>query len=263
MSRRGGLLWLAEAGTVAVILLLWGLLSADSTSIYFPPLTEILESFADNWVFDRFGSDVLPSLERVALGYGVAVVLGVGVGAVLGSSPLARRAFSPPLEFLRAIPPPALIPFALLVFGIGNGAKVFLIALGCVWPILLATVDGVAGIDPVTRDTAKAYGIGGLQRLLRVTLPAAAPRIAAGMRTSLSLAVILMVISEMIGSTDGIGYFIVQSQRSFAMTDMWSGIVALAVIGYALNLGFEVGERRVLRWHRMQRANAAGAREVV
>ncbi len=91
--------------------------------------------------------------------------------------------------------------------------KVFIIAFVCLWPVLLNTIDGVAGVDPTLRETARVYGIGRRDRLLRVTLPAAAPQIFAGMRTSLSLALILMVISEMVASTNGIGYFVLQSQR--------------------------------------------------
>jgi ABC-type nitrate/sulfonate/bicarbonate transport system permease component len=92
--------------------------------------------------------------------------------------------------------------------------------------------------------------------LLRVTLPAAAPQIFAGMRTALSLALILMVISEMVASTNGIGYFVLQSQRSFAIPEMWSGILLLGILGYVLNGLFLLVERRVLRWHRGARASA-------
>lgn len=261
MTRRALLLVTLEATVVALAFVLWGLLSAHSHSVYFPPLTDILTSFRENWLFAHFTDDVLPSLKRIAFGFVLATVVGVGVGAALGSSRVARRAFNPPLEFIRAIPPPALIPFMLLVFGIGDTAKTFLIALGCVWPVLLATIDGVSGIDAVTRDTAEVHGIKGSRRLYSVTLPAAGPQIAAGMRTSLSLAVVLMVISEMVGSTNGIGNFIIEAQRSFAITDMWSGILLLALIGYLLNLLFELCERRVLRWHRMRRASTGGARE--
>jgi ABC-type nitrate/sulfonate/bicarbonate transport system permease component len=253
MRRRAGTIGL-ELGVIAGAFALWAALSAGSESVYFPPLSRILERFSENWLFERVPTDLLPSLERLALGYGAAAVLGIGVGVALGSSRHARRAMQPLLEFLRAIPPPALIPFALLVFGLGNDEKVFIIVLGCVWPILLSTIDGVAGIDPVTRDTVDVYGLRGIRRVTHVVLPASAPRIAAGMRTSLSLAVILMVVSEMVGSTDGVGYFIVQAQRSFAMADMWSGIILLALLGYALNALFELAEARVLRWHRAIRS---------
>jgi ABC-type nitrate/sulfonate/bicarbonate transport system permease component len=240
-----------ELLVVVVAFVLWGLLSADSDDVYFPPLTEILDRFAANWVFERLGSDLVPSLLRVLEGFLLSALIGIGAGIALGGSRRLRSAFGPLLDFLRNLPPPALVPFALLVFGIGESEKVFLIVLGCVWPILLATVDGVAGIDPLTRDTARVYGIGGIGGLRYVVLPAAAPRIAAGMRTSLSLAVILMVVSEMVASTEGIGFFIVEAQRSFAIADMWSGILMLGLIGYALNLGFELLERRVLRWRRV------------
>jgi ABC-type nitrate/sulfonate/bicarbonate transport system permease component len=243
--------------TVPLALLgLWAVLSASSDTYYFPPLTEILETFMDTWVFERVGSDVVPSLMRLALGYGIACVVAVVAGLALGLSLTLRRAADPIVQFLRAIPPPALLPFGILVLGVGNSMKVFIIAFVCLWPVLLNTIDGVAGVDPTLRETSRVYGIGARDRLLRVTLPAAAPQIFAGMRTALSLALILMVISEMVASSNGIGYFVLQSQRSFAIPEMWSGIVLLGILGYVLNGLFLLVERRVLRWHRGARASA-------
>jgi ABC-type nitrate/sulfonate/bicarbonate transport system permease component len=186
------------------------------------------------------------------------VVVAISAGLLLGMSRRARRAAAPIVEFLRAIPPPALLPFAILVIGVGNSMKVFIIAFVCIWPILLNTIDGVTGVDPTLRDTTRVYGIDGGDRVLRVMLPAAAPQIFAGMRTSLSLALILMVISEMVASTNGIGFFVLQSQRSFAIPEMWAGILLLGLLGYALNLIFVLVERRVLAWHRGARASALG-----
>jgi ABC-type nitrate/sulfonate/bicarbonate transport system permease component len=231
------------------LLALWGVWSANSDTFYYPPLTEILETFNETWLFERVGSDVVPSLLRLAAGYGLAVVAAVGIGIPLGLNATARRAASPIVEFLRAIPPPALLPLAIVVVGVGNSMKVLIIAFVCLWPILLNTIDGIRGIDPTLNDTARVYG---LPRI--ATLPAAAPQIFAGMRTSLSLAVIMMVISEMVASTNGIGFFVLQSQRSFAIPEMWSGIVLLGIVGYALNLLFTGVERRVLAWHRGARA---------
>jgi ABC-type nitrate/sulfonate/bicarbonate transport system permease component len=167
-----------------------------------------------------------------------------------------RRAVDPVVQFLRAIPPPALLPFGILVLGVGASMKIFIIAFVCVWPVLLNAIDGVAGVEPVLRDTSRVYGIGRRDTLLRIMLPAAAPQIFAGMRTSLSLAIILMVISEMVASTNGIGYFVLQSQRSFAIEEMWSGILLLGILGYVLNAVFVLVERRVLRWHRGARVSA-------
>jgi ABC-type nitrate/sulfonate/bicarbonate transport system permease component len=245
-----------EVTVPLLLLVLWGVWSSGSDTYYFPPLTEILQTFADTWLFERVGSDVVPSLTRLALGYGIACVVAVGAGLALGLSRPLRRATDPIVQFLRAIPPPALLPFGILVLGVGNSMKIFIIAFVCLWPVLLNTIDGVAGVDPTLRETARVYGIGTTDRIVRVTLPAAAPQIFAGMRTALSLALILMVISEMVASTNGIGYFVLQSQRSFAIPEMWSGILLLGILGYVLNAVFLLIERRVLRWHRSARASA-------
>jgi ABC-type nitrate/sulfonate/bicarbonate transport system permease component len=255
-TRRGLLATTLEVTVPILVLVVWGLASAGSDTYYFPPLTDILSTFADTWLFERVGSDVVPSLVRMGLGFAIAVVVAIAIGLLLGQSRRARRGAAPIVEFLRAIPPPALLPFAILVIGVGDSMKVFIIAFVCVWPILLNTIDGVIGVDPTLRETARMYGIDGRDRLLRVMLPAAAPQIFAGMRTSLSLALILMVISEMVASTNGIGYFVLQSQRTFAIPEMWSGILLLGILGYVLNGAFILIERRVLRWHRGARASA-------
>jgi ABC-type nitrate/sulfonate/bicarbonate transport system permease component len=202
------------------------------------------------------GSDVVPSLVRLFIGYFIAVAVGVGGGIALGLSPVLRRMSEPIVEFLRAVPAPALLPFALLVLGVGNDSKIFVIAFVCVWPILLNAVDGVAGVDPTLVDTGRVFRIPASDRLRHVVLPAAAPQIFAGMRTSLSLALILMVISEMVASSNGIGYFVLQSQRSFAIPEMWSGIILLGLLGYAFNAVFLLVERRALAWHRGARAGS-------
>jgi ABC-type nitrate/sulfonate/bicarbonate transport system permease component len=245
-----------EVAVPLALLVLWGVWSSGSDTYYFPPLTDILTTFADTWLFERVGSDVVPSLVRLGLGYGIACVVAVAAGLALGLSRALRRATDPIVQFLRAIPPPALLPFGILVLGVGTSMKVFIIAFVCLWPVLLNTIDGVAGVDPTLRETARVYDIAPRDRLLRVTLPAAAPQIFAGMRTSLSLALILMVISEMVASSNGIGYFVLQSQRSFAIPEMWSGILLLGILGYVLNAIFLVVERRVLRWHRGARESA-------
>jgi ABC-type nitrate/sulfonate/bicarbonate transport system permease component len=245
-----------EISVPLLLLVIWGVWSSGSDTYYFPPLTDIFKTFADTWLFERVGSDVVPSLTRLVLGYGIACAVAVAAGLALGLSRPLRRATDPIVQFLRSIPPPALLPFGILVLGVGTSMKVFIIAFVCLWPVLLNTIDGVAGVDPTLRETARVYDISARDRLLRITLPASAPQIFAGMRTSLSLALILMVISEMVASTNGIGYFVLQSQRSFAIPEMWSGILLLGILGYVLNVVFVLIERRVLRWHRGARASA-------
>jgi ABC-type nitrate/sulfonate/bicarbonate transport system permease component len=254
-TRRVAELALEIAVPIAIVAVLWAWTSQSDT-FYYPPLPDVFERFADNWIFERFGSDVWPSLRRMFIGYFAAVLIAIVVGTALGSSRTLRRATSPIVEFLRSIPPPALLPFAIVVIGVGDDMKIFIIAFVCLWPVLLNTIDGINGIDPTLKDIARVYGISGRDRLLRMTLPAASPQIFAGMRLSLSLAVILMVISEMVASTNGIGFFVLQSQRSFAIPEMWSGILLLGILGYVLNLIFVIAERRILAWHRGAKASA-------
>ena len=253
MTRRALLIGIEIVVPLLVLAVLW-FWSAGSDVFYFPPLKDVLTTFKDTWLFDRVGSDVVPSLVRLFIGYFIAVAVGVAGGIALGLSPVLRRTTAPIVEFLRAVPAPALLPFALLVLGVGNDSKIFVIAFVCLWPILLNAVDGVAGVDPTLVDTGRVYRIPARDRLTHVVLPAAAPQIFAGMRTSLSLALILMVISEMVASSNGIGYFVLQSQRSFAIPEMWSGIILLGILGYLFNAAFLLVERRLLAWHRGARA---------
>lgn len=236
--------------TPLALVAIWWAWSASAGSFYFPPLREILRTFGDVWLGPRLVDDVLPSLRRLVLGYGLAALLGVGLGILLGRAPGVRRATGPMLEFLRAIPPPLLIPVGMIVLGLGDGMKVAVIGLVCLFPVLLNTTDGVRGVDPVLLDTGRTYGLSPGLTLRRIVLPSAAPQIFVGLRTSLAMALILMVISEMVASRNGIGFTILQAQRTFALPEMWSGILLLGLLGVALNALFALAERRALRWQR-------------
>ncbi|WP_315927346.1 ABC transporter permease [Mesorhizobium sp. SP-1A] len=249
---------LASSLEIAVpigIVIVWAATTATAHSFVFPSLIVILQRFEELWIFARIPTDVLPSLARLAAGYGIAMVLAIAIGVPLGLSRTAQRAAAPIVEFFRSIPSPALIPFAITVFGVGSGMKVFIIAFVCIWPTLLNTIDGVRSLDPTMGETARMYRISGWLKLRHIVLPNALPQIFAGMRSSLSLALILMVISEMVASSEGIGFFILQSQRSFAIADMWAGILLLGLLGYALNAIFSLIESRVLDWHKKSRAS--------
>jgi ABC-type nitrate/sulfonate/bicarbonate transport system permease component len=236
-------------GLPAVLFGAWYLASADSESFYAPPLRQIMTAFVDTWTPQRLRDDVLPSLARLAVGYLLAALVGIAAGVAIGASPRLRAAAEPVLEFFRAVPPPVLVPVIMLFAGIGNGMKIIVIVSGCVWPILLNTVEGVRSVDAVLSDTTRAYGIGGAARLRHLLLPAASPRIVAGLRQALSIAIILMVISEMFAASNGLGFTIVQFQRSFAIPEMWSGIILLGLLGFGLSELFRLAERHALSWY--------------
>jgi ABC-type nitrate/sulfonate/bicarbonate transport system permease component len=245
----------AEIAVPVALLVGWQAWTVHAQSQYFPRLSTILVEFRELWLFSEFGTHVVPSLERILLGFGIAVVVGIALGIPLGLSRWGRLAAMPHIEFWRAIPPPALLPISvLLLHSIGNVQKVVFIAFFCVFPILLNTIDGVRGIDPTLVDTARSYGIGGFARIRRIVLPAAMPQIAAGMRVSLALAVIIMVVAEYFSSTSGVGYVLLISKNTFQMAPMWAAIVLIGVLGYLLSLLFALAERHFLAWHRGWRA---------
>lgn len=237
-------------GLPLVLVAAWWLATANSTSFYWPPLSKILEAFGPTWFEGRMTADVLPSLARLAIGYLLALVIGIGIGVAVGSSPKLRALVEPVLEFFRAIPPPVLVPILILFAGIGDGMKVLVIVSGALWPILLNTVEGVRSIDEVLRDTARCYRFRRPAWLLHLVLRGASPQIVAGARQALSIAIILMVISEMFAASNGLGFSIIQFQRSFALPQMWSGIVLLGLIGVALSLLFRIVETRTMAWYR-------------
>ena len=250
---------LVTLGLPLVLVAVWWVASANSESFYLPPLRRILETFADVWLSARLADDVLPSLLRLAVGYLAAVALGVAVGVPVGASRALRDVVEPVLEFFRAIPPTVMVPILILVAGIGDTMKVLVIVFGCIWPVLLNTVEGVRAIDPVLDETARCYGIRGAARLRHLVLRGASPQIVTGMRQSLSIGIILMVISEMFASSNGLGFTIIQFQRGFAIPEMWSGIILLGLVGVLLSLVFRAMEGRVLAWyHSLRRSHRDG-----
>lgn len=229
---------------------LWWWTSKDSTSYLYPPLSEVVDSLREDWLFEQVPTDLLPSMGRFAVGYLLAAVVGVVAGTALGLAPRLRRASQPVTEFLRSIPPPMMLPFVIVTLGIGNDAKVALIAIGSLWPVLLNTADGVRGVDPEALDMARSFGMGRRMQINRVILPAASPKITVGLRTALSIALILMVISEMRGSTNGLGFQVLSAQRSFDSAGTYAGVIVIGFVGLVVNLGFVVVESRIMRWHR-------------
>ena len=249
--RRRAVDWLARlAGIAAVLLVLeicsrTGVLPRES----FPPVSEIYGSLLGLMTDTPFWIEVGRTMRGWAVGLLVAVVLAVPLGMLLGAS---RRAFEMSrliIEFLRPVPSVALIPLAVLVFGVGQDMKVFLVAFACFWPILFQSIYGVQDVDPVATDTARSYGLPLLARFTRITLPSAAPYIATGLRISSAIALILALTAELVVGAPGLGRAIVVSQISGSITQMYALILATGLLGWGLNTVFMAVERRLLRWH--------------
>ncbi|SDU79085.1 ABC transporter permease [Jiangella alkaliphila] len=243
----------------AGLVTLWWLVSSGSDSLYFPPLPDILSAVRELWIFEHTLTDLLPSLRNMLLGFLLAVAVGTLAGLLIGSAPRLCDALEPILEFARAMPAVAFLPIAILVLGLDEGMRIAVIAFGAVWPVLINTVAAVRGIDPSIRDLEAAYGISAANRLFRVRLGVALPQIIAGARVSLYVSIALIVVSEMQGSAHGIGHFVLTSQRTWAVVDMWSGMVVLGVTGYVLSVLFRAAERALLRGYPATTTRQRGA----
>jgi NitT/TauT family transport system permease protein len=194
--------------------------------------------------------DIVDSLRRVALGYGAAAILGIPLGLVLGWYPAANQVVNPALQILRPISPIAWIPLAIIFFGVGDNAAIFLIFLGAFFPIVVACVDGVSNVPSMFRRAGRNFGLSPAQLLLRVVFPAALPRIIIGLRISLGIAWLVVVAAEMIAVDSGLGYLVIDSRNSGKHYDLVvAAMLMIGIIGLILDLGFRRVERlKSVRW---------------
>lgn len=236
-------------GLPVVLVLLWWVGTSGEPNFFAPTPQVLVEKFIDVWLAERIVTDVLPSVGRLTVGVLSAIALGVALGLAVGLNRTMRDLTEPVFEFFRALPPPVLVPVLMLIIGINDSMKIAVIISGCIWPVVLNTIEGVRSIDPVQNETTRSYGISGAARVRYQILPAAAPAIMAGVRQCISIGLILMVISEMFASSSGLGFTIVQFQRSFAVPEMWSGILILGLIGVAISFIFQRIQHGVLRWY--------------
>jgi ABC-type nitrate/sulfonate/bicarbonate transport system permease component len=248
-------LWRVVAGVAGVGA--WQLWASGAKSTFFPPPSAIVARMYHLWfsgpaahlflTADATGN-ILPSLGRMLAGLAIATAIAFPLGIALGRSPVVTSYLNPLLQFARALPVVTLAPVFIVLFKLGTQMEIATIAFGTIWPILLNTIDGAATVDPQHLETGRAFRLSAWQRLVWVIIPAALPKAFAGFRLSLSLALILMVFSELVGSSNGIGYELSNATNSFDMTFVWSTIVLLGILGYLLNALLGGAERLVLSW---------------
>lgn len=257
---------LAQLVTFVVLIGAWELATRAAADPFFPPPSKIVKTMRELWLSgpasqlllnENVREDIVPSLNRLLTGWAIAALLGVTIGIALGRSQKLVDYLGPLLHFLRSVPPPALLPVFIVVLGLNSTMQLGVIVFGVIWPILLNTIDGARSVQPTQVETARVFRTSQPRWLFGVVLPAASPKIFAGLRISLSLALILMVISELIGTTDGLGRALEDAKGEFSIPDMWAVIVLLGILGYLLNAVLLAIENRVLRWHHGARRQAA------
>src|SRR5699024_2689137 len=235
-----------------LLFVLWWVASAGSTSLYFPSLANILNTLRTDWLGTGFAEHLLPSLGKFLAGFLIAAISGIGLGLLIGLSRSLMSLTEPIVQFLRSLPPPVLLPIGLLLFGIGPGMNIAIIAFGAMWPTLLNTVEGVRSLDGELREMSRSYRLSFGQRLRFVLLPHASPQILSGLRTTLQISIILLVVAEMVAATRGVGFYLLNSQQALEAVQTWAGTLLLGGIGYITTLLFNGVENRVLSWHRQR-----------
>jgi len=234
---------------VVVAFAAWWFLSAGSTNVFVPPLSRILEVLWRDLMNGVILGHIGYTLTNLALGLSIALVVGILGGILIGERAVVRETSEPIIHFIRSIPQAALVPLVIGAFGIGMGPKVMTIALACVWPILLNTIDGVRAVDATARSMSRVYRIPKTLYFRRVVLSSALPQILAGVRVSLAIGVTVMVVAELFGADRGLGYYILNSSATFKIAESWGGALLVGVIGYLLNLAFLAFESVTLRWY--------------
>lgn len=232
----------------------WEWAARAEGSVYFPPPVRIVRHARELWFsgaarqlfLTRAADDtILPSLCRMAAGFGIAAVAGVGLGIAVGRSRRAYALCNPVFQFARAVPPPALVPVFVVVFDFGTPMQVASIAFSGVWPVLINSAEGARATDPLRMEVAAVLRLTAPERLWFLVLPSALPRIFAGLRLSLSLCLILMVFSELLpGSDNGIGFTLTDAQTRSDLLTVWAALLLLGALGHLLNTGLLAVERR-------------------
>jgi ABC-type nitrate/sulfonate/bicarbonate transport system permease component len=233
-----------EMVTLAIILTVasWG----HPVSPYYPTPSNIILALLDIISDPTFLRDTANSIFRLLAGYAMASTFGIGLGWLMSQIPIFRQAIRPIIEFLRPLPIPAILPIFIAFAGMGNLMKILTILFACIWPIILSSVDAIANIDQTLLDMTDSFRIRGLARWTKILFPASLPELIVGLRISLPIALIGVLLSEMVGEADGLGAHLIYFQRTFQVHKAYALLFIIACIGYCLNLVFVKLQRYIL-----------------
>lgn len=238
--------------SILVVLAVWQIVAM--AGIASPRIVPDLRIIADAFYTDVVNGVLVRhagiSLMRALSGYVAAVVVGIALGGAMSRSRIIEDLLEPIFFLGYPVPKIALFPVFTFVFGIGTPSKIAFIFLECLYPITIATYFGVRQVDRALIWSARSMGASPWTVFRRVLLPAAGPAIFAGLRIAMPISIIVVVITEMIGDTTGLGFFITYSGASFEYDKVYAGIVAVGILGFSLDRIFALVHRRVIHWQR-------------
>ena len=223
-----------------------------NTSV-FPPLDDIAAALWKALASGRLVGDIVISLQRSGIAFVAAVVVGIPLGLFMGQIRAVERALDPILQLFRQTSALALYPVFILLLGLGETSKVFVIFWATLFPILLATIGGVKEVDAKLIEMARTFGAARLTVFRRVVLPASVPAIFVGLRLSATTALLLLIAAEMIGANKGLGFQVMNAQYNFQVPLMFGAIFLLAALGLTANAVLVALQRHLCRWSEVAR----------
>jgi NitT/TauT family transport system permease protein len=217
--------------------------------VLLPPPEQAFQALLKGMAGGRLGYDFWRTLERTAYAIAIAAVIAIPLGILLGANEKAYRAVEFVIDFFRSTPASAMFPLFLVIFGVGDQTKILVASFGAALVILFNVAYGVMNARKTRLLAARVMGASRLRVLTDVMLLESLPQTFVGLRNGVSLALVIVVVAEMfIGSIDGLGFRVFEAQQLFEMPDMYAAIFAAGALGYGLNLGFLLVEKRFVHW---------------
>ena len=252
MSRRLDAYLPALFGLISpvILILLWEIAGAKHwlNPVLLPRPSQIVRTLAELIVDGSIFEPLLHTLALFVIGYGLACLIGVVLGVAMATNRMLYGTLEPLVELLRPIPKSALVPVLFLFLGIGKATMITIVTLAAVFPVLINTFHGVRALDPVLLETARTFQVSGPRTIFSIVLPASLPMILAGMRVGLGLGLVLVVLAEMLAGETGLGFRILDLQRSFQIKEMFAWIFVLIGVGGGLTVLFNSIEKSLVPW---------------
>jgi ABC-type nitrate/sulfonate/bicarbonate transport system permease component len=245
--------WGPSLWSIPLLLIAWQIAAtAPGASRLMPTLGEIWGAFAADIRNGLLIRHATVTLERVFAGYALAVVVGVPLGIAMARSRTFELLFEPVFFVGYPVPKIALFPVFIFIFGIGTPSKIAFVFLECLYPVATAAFFAFRGIDKRLDWAARNMGAGLARRFFTVLLPAAAPGIFSGLRVAMPIAVVVVIITEMIGDSRGLGYYITIASATFRYEKIYAGIMMIGIIGFTIDRALHLLRRRAIHWESLQ-----------
>ena len=233
---------------VAIALMEWGTRSGAISALTLPRPSDVLTVFGELWRSGLLWQHLAPSLTRLAVGSALGVTAGIGLGLAIGLFSLARAGLAPLVAAIFPIPKIALLPLFVIWFGIDEGSKYALIALGTFTPTVVATYGAVDNVDRTLIRMGQSFGLNWTSIVRKIVLPGALPGILSGMRVSVAIGIILLVAAEMLGAEHGVGAYILEAGALYDLERLFAGVTILSVLGVTTSWLIGRLEKRLLDW---------------